>query len=53
LPRLLLRPLRRLNASQEQGKKNGHGVIAVAITDSMSFAATHNHGNPPSRDWAE
>jgi hypothetical protein len=50
---LLLGPLRWLNVCEEQWEKGGHGDIAVAITDSKSFAATHNHGNPPSRDWGE
>ena len=47
---LLLGSLRRLYARQQQWEKGGHGGIALAIPDSISFAATHNHGNPPSLD---
>ncbi len=49
----LLGSLRWLHASQEQWEKSGRGKIAVAKPDSKCFAATHNHGNPPSLDWAE
>jgi hypothetical protein len=54
---LLLRPLlwslRRLDAGHHQREKNGRGYRARPMPDSKSFAATHNHGNPPSRDCPE
>ena len=49
----LLGSLRWLHSGQEYWEKSGRGNIAVATPDSICFAATHNHGNPPSRDWAE